>query len=196
MSARPKFKNCAVCGGPFTPARTTQRVCSVPCAQTWAEQRSQEKAEKEARKVHRAQKEKLKSRSDRIHEAQAAFNAYIRERDRDEPCISCQRTEAEIQHDNRGGLWDAGHYRSRGACPELRFHPMNAAKQCKQCNRDKSGHVVEFRIHLQARIGADNLAWIEGPHQAQKLTVEDLIDVKLYYRFLLKQMKIERGTTP
>ena len=38
--------------------------------------------------------------------AQVAFNAYIRERDILEPCISCGKHDHEIKSSGVGGKWD------------------------------------------------------------------------------------------
>jgi hypothetical protein len=64
-------------------------------------------------------------------QAQQAFNAYIRARDADLPCISCGETNPPDLH---GGQWDCGHFKTVGANPELRFEERNAHKQCKSCN--------------------------------------------------------------
>lgn len=172
-----KPKKCKACGELFTPFQTTQQACSVTCAMDIAK----EKADKEYRKETRIRKEKLKTRSQWMKECQVAFNAYIRKRDEKEPCICCGRTgnDRDLM---TGSRWDAGHYRSVGSCPELRFHPMNCHKQLVYCNRDRSGNVVDYRIRLREKIGDKMLEWLEGPHEPQKWSVDDLREIKAYYR--------------
>ena len=97
-----------------------------------------------ARKEDRAKREKLKSRAQWLKEAQQAFNAWIRLRDADKPCISCGR--------HHEGQWYAGHYLSTGARPELRFEPLNVHKQCSACNTHLSGNLVLYRAELVRRI--------------------------------------------
>lgn len=127
-----------------------QKVCfDAKCAAEWAKS-EREKAE---RKELRQRKDKIKSRSEWIKEAQAAFNAYIRVRDHDLPCISCQR--------HHTGQYHAGHFRTVKAAPQLRFNTKNCHKQCMPCNAHLSGNITEYRINLVKRIGVDNVEWIE-----------------------------------
>ncbi|MCG0056497.1 recombination protein NinG, partial [Escherichia coli] len=105
----------------FHPAFANQWWCSPECGTKIAlERRSKEreKAEKAAEKKRRREEQKqkdklkirklaLKPRSYWIKQVQQAVNAFIRERDRDLPCISCGTiTSAQ---------WDAGHYRTTAA---------------------------------------------------------------------------------
>ncbi|MNH31573.1 Bacteriophage Lambda NinG protein [compost metagenome] len=76
-----------------------------------------------------------------------------------------------------------------GACPELRFEPLNVHRQCVKCNRNLSGNAVEYRIRLVKRIGAEAVDWLEGPHKAQRLTIEDLQAMKALYRQKLKDLR-------
>lgn len=148
--------------------------CNVECATNCGLERAQKARDKEKRKEVRKAKERLKTRGEHAREAQAAFNAYIRARDADQPCISCGR--------HHQGQYHAGHYRTVGANPELRFEELNVHKQCAPCNNHKSGNIVEYRINLVQRIGQDNVDWLEGPHEPKKYTIEQLKEVKREYR--------------
>lgn len=162
------------------PRNSLQVACSPACALEVARSRK-EKAEKAE---VRRRKEKIKTRRELLAEVQVAFNAYIRERDHDRPCISCGRVNA--------AKWDAGHYRSVGACPELRFHEDNCHRQCaRPCNQDLSGNLIEYRKGLVARIGAERVEWLEGPHQPAHWSVEDLIGMRANYR--AKAQRIRKG---
>lgn len=152
-----------------------------------ARKRKQEREAKAKRAKHRADKERLKTKAQHMREAQQAFNAYIRERDRDLPCISCGNTNPG--GDPRGGVWDCSHYRSVGASPELRFEPLNAHKGCKQCNRDKSGNIVEYRLRLIDKIGQRALDWLEGKHEPKRYTIEELKEIKAAYRAKVRELK-------
>lgn len=189
----PRAKKCRVesCKVSFVPQRMGQAVCSPACAMIDAP-KNQEKARKaivqRERREIKVRKERLKSRADHLREAQAAVNEYVRLRDAHLPCISCDSLPSD--HDLiTGSRWDAGHYRSVGACPELRFEPLNIHRQCVKCNRNLSGNAVEYRIRLVQRIGAEKLAWIEGPHQARKYTVEEIKAIKAHYRALIRELK-------
>ncbi|MNN29950.1 Bacteriophage Lambda NinG protein [compost metagenome] len=58
-----------------------------------------------------------------------------------------------------------------------------------KCNRNLSGNAVEYRIRLVQRIGAEKVSWLEGPHQAQRYTIDDLKAIKAEYRAKIKQLK-------
>jgi len=189
--AKPKKCRVAACGASFVPSRMGQAVCSPACAMIDAP-RHEPKARKALADIERkdikVRKEKLKNRADHLREAQAAANEYVRLRDAHLPCISCDSTP----NDNdlmTGSRWDAGHYRSVGACPELRFEPLNIHRQCVKCNRNLSGNAVEYRIRLVLRIGAEKVAWIEGPHEARKYTVEEIKAIKAEYRAKTRELK-------
>jgi hypothetical protein len=190
---QPKPKKCrvATCRASFVPSRMGQAVCSPACAMIDAP-RHEPKARKALADIERkdikVRKEKLKTRADHLREAQAAVNEYVRLRDANLPCISCDSTP----NDNdlmTGSRWDAGHYRSVGACPELRFEPLNIHRQCVKCNRNLSGNAVEYRIRLVLRIGAEKVAWLEGLHPACKYTVEEIKAIKAKYRAMTKELK-------
>lgn len=184
---QPKQKRCQNddCGQEFVPRfSSTQKVCSPACALATKDKHQAPArkaiADRQRREV-KARKEKLKSRSDHLKEAQQAFNEYIRLRDADKPCISCDR--------HHQGKYDAGHYRSVGACPELRFDEDNVHKQCSPCNTQLSGNGIEYRIRLLQRIGADRVARLEGKHEPLKLSVEQIKALKAKYRALVRAMK-------
>ncbi len=188
---RPKKCHVPACRASFVPRVSFQTWCSPDCAVVIARAK-QEKKRKELAKVERREikvrKEKLKSRADHLREAQAAVNEYVRLRDAHLPCISCDSTPNDDDL-MTGSRWDAGHYRSVGACPELRFEPINIHRQCVKCNRNLSGNAVEYRIRLVLRIGAEKVAWIEGPHKARKHTVEEIKAIKAEFRAKIRELK-------
>ena len=193
IAKQPKPKKCKnpACGISFPPQRLGQAVCSPKCGLAIKDV-NQAKARKSLAQVERREikvrKEKLKCRADHLREAQAAVNEYVRMRDAHFPCISCDSTP----NDNdlmTGSRWDAGHYRSVGACPELRFEPLNIHRQCVKCNRNLSGNAVEYRIRLVLRIGAEKVAWLEGLHPACKYTVEEIKAIKAKYRAMTRELK-------
>ena len=170
------------------PADKARHVLHDDCIDPWLviqQGKKKLKAAKEKRaaavKERKADKEKLKSRSDWAREAQAAFNGWARLRDADQPCISCGR--------HHQGQYHAGHYLSVGARPELRFEPLNVHKQCAPCNTHLSGNAVLFRKALLVKIGLEQLDWLEGPHQTRHYSVDDFKDVKTIYATKIKQLK-------
>ena len=116
--------------------------------------------------------------------AQAAFNAYIRARDDGLPCISCGSITAS--------RWDAGHFRSVGAAPHLRFNEDNVHRQCSRpCNKDKSGDQLRYRAGLIARIGRERVEALENDNGIVRFTKEDAVAIRLKYQAMKKD--IERG---
>ncbi|MBM0140187.1 recombination protein NinG [Pseudomonas cannabina] len=186
QSKTPRAKKCRVteCGASFVPQKLGQAVCSPACAIIDAP-RNQAKARKAMAQVERSEikvrKEKLKSRSDHMKDTQQAFNEWVRHRDAALPCVSCGR--------DHQGQWHAGHFKSAGGHPELRFEPLNVWKQCAPCNTHKSGDLVNYRAELVRRIGIVNVEWLEGPHEPQKYTIEELKALTAKYRALTRELK-------
>ena len=182
--AKPKKCRVATCRASFVPSRMGQAVCSPACALIDGP-RHAPKARKALADIERkdikVRKEKLKSRVDHLKDTQHAFNAWVRARDAALTCVSCGR-----HHD---GKYDAGHYRTVGSNPALRFEPLNCHKQCVPCNQHKSGDIVNYRISLVRRIGQDKVDWLEGPHEPQRYTIDDLKAIRADYKARLKQLK-------
>ena len=174
------MRTCKACKTKFEPQyNTIQPTCSIKCAIDYAN----DKNLKERRKDTRKRKQALKTRSDWLREAEMACNAYIVYRDRNDPCISCGTMKPDIQY-------AAGHYKTKGAHPELRFHPMNIHKQCnKNCNLHLSGNISNYRPKLIEKIGISQVEWLEGPQQPQNWTIEDAKEIKQYYKEQLKYLK-------
>jgi len=135
--------------------------------------------------------EKQKTRSQWISEAQSAFNAYVRWRDRNEPCISCGKHRPE----KFGGNYDAGHFRSRGSAPHLRFHLWNVHKQCVYCNRYKSGAVSDFRVALIWKMGQEKVDYLECLQSTREHDINYAKRVKSIFTRLLKHRKKLKGET-
>jgi hypothetical protein len=186
---RPKRCRAAGCGASFTPTRSFQKWCSPDCAVVLARQ-AQEKQRKSIaqrnRREIKVRKEKLKTRGDHLREAQQAFNEYIRWRDQlaGHLCISSGKPL-----DWSGNAVDAGHYRSVGSAPHLRFDERNCHAQSKQDNRFLSGNAVDYRIGLIARIGQAAVDELESDQSVKKYTVDDLKEIKALYRAKTRELK-------
>jgi len=201
-----KRKACRNCNDKFAPFNSTTVVCSTPCAIAYAHSRADKKAISEKRKTDKlaraelkVRREALKTRSAWIKDCQKVFNQYIRRRDAEQPCISCGRTNEEVENTDGwkpGGAWDCGHFLSVGSHPELRFIGYNAHKQCKSCNAGSSkyarkGYTVsqDYRTNLVARIGLKLVEWLEGPHEPLKPSIDELKNVKMFYKRQLLRME-------
>ena len=152
-------------------------------------QKTKDKAAKQKAKQERAEqkerKEKAKSKGDWLALAQKAFNAYIRARDQNEPCISCGR--------HFTCLATAGHFLTVGARPEHRFNKDNCHRQCVRCNHFLSGNVAQYRLNLIKKIGLERVESMERDHKPKHYSVEDLKDlIKKYKSKLKKELLNER----
>lgn len=181
----PKQHKCKECGDYYTKFLSTQQVCSVKCAMAMGKRKVESKrkqADKAERKARKERLEKLKSRADYLKELQTVFNKFIRLRDKDLPCVSCGRFHQ--------GQWHAGHYRSVGDCPELRFNEDNVHKQCSVCNNHKSGNAIEYRIGLVERIGVERVEFLERKdHPPLKLTIDEIKDLIKVYRAKCRELE-------
>jgi len=171
-----KTKLCRVCRVKYTPSRPLQSVCSFECSCTHAKAVRVKTERKETREA----KVKLKTKAEWLKEAQAIFNQYIRLRDKDEPCISCQRFHT--------GQYHAGHYKTTGSHPELRFNEFNVHKQCAPCNNHLSGNIINYRLNLVKKIGLDEVEWLESNHTANKYTIDDIKALKVLYKQKIKAL--------
>lgn len=184
VSKRAKLKTCKVCRIRFEPTKPLQVVCSPSCAYSyaWRQKVNDElKLAREERKEIKARKEKLKTRAQWIREAQTAVNAYVRLRDKDKPCISCGR--------HHEGQWHAGHFRSTGSSPALRFDLANIHKQCQPCNTHLHGNLIHYRSNLIDKIGLAEVERLEGPQQPSKWSIEELKVIISTYKQKAKELK-------
>lgn len=179
-----RVRKCAVrsCRAEFEPRSMTHKCCGPACAADFAMSERVRKERSERQEGLR----KLKRKADHIAETQTAFNAYCRERDRlaGHPCIS-----SGLPLDWSGNNVDAGHYRSRGSAPHLRFNEDNVHAQSKRENRYNAGNAVDYRIGLIARIGLARVEALESDQEQKHWTIEELQEKKAYYRMKLRQLK-------
>jgi serine/threonine protein phosphatase PrpC len=153
--------------------------CGIECATQWGKKAALNQREKAYRKETQQRRERLKTRTDYIKEAQQAVNRYIRIRDQRRGCISCGTTIA--------GQYHAGHYRTTKACPDLRFYTLQIWKQCAQCNAQLSGNIIPYRQALVALLGDSKVMAIEGQPPARTYSIDDLRRIK---RIFTKKAKM------
>lgn len=85
--------------------------------------------------------EKIKAKATKV------FNAYIRERDKGKPCVSCgSYNTAHASH-----FYSGGHYSG------LKFNEDNVHSACVRCNTFLHGNLNEYRIRLIKRIGLERV---------------------------------------
>ena len=182
---------CPHCKGKLEPGQRIHPECIAPWAdaQQAKKERAEAKAARAAAKVERAEtrrrKEAIKTIPKLITEAQAAFNAYIRERDKDKGCFVCGKPF----EDKPGRVQHAGHVRSRGAAGHLRFNEDNCMGECEGCNGPYGAKPHEIKVGAVARIGQERFDALEHNNTPHKWTREELIAIKATYKAKLKEMK-------
>jgi hypothetical protein len=140
-----KRKRCKWCESLFAPFNSLQKVCSSKCALEYSKKVKQENAEKmkellDKRKDDKSIEEQKKYTKTIVH-------AYVRERDKYKPCISCGcRWNDEFQ---------AGHYHKAELFNAIRFDVMNIHGQCFKCNIHLDGNLDEYKLRLPERIGVE-----------------------------------------
>lgn len=189
----PRFRKCAVkgCLNRFTPRSIAHKACGPDCAASIAyiaTEKQKRQAEKTQRIKDTHRRESLKSLSDWIRDVQIVFNRAIRLRDQlaGYPCISSGRPL-----DWNGNAVDAGHYRSRGSAPHLRFVEDNCHAQSKKDNRYGAGNITDYRVNLIVRIGIERVEALECNNTPRKYTIDELRILKSYYQILVNERKKE-----
>lgn len=174
----------AGCAGLFVPRSMLHKACSPHCAVALVEASNAKAAASVERRASRVHREKLadsKPLSHWLKVTERVVNHFILTRDARFGCISCGT--------NSTVLWQAGHYLSVGAHPELRFHPGNINKQCCRCNVQLSGNQAAYRIGLVERHGIELVDGLEGPNAMAKLTREALSDIRREFAARTKAIK-------
>jgi hypothetical protein len=129
-------------------------------------------------------KDKVKRVSDWKRDLRIIFHRYIRLRDKDLPCISCGN--------KLGEKYDAGHFYSRGAFPNLAFDPMNVHAQCVRCNQWLSGNLIEYSSNLPRRIGDQEFTLLrERRNLRTSLSISEIQSLIVHYKQLIKTISNE-----
>lgn len=134
---------------------------------------------KQVNKEVKILKEKIKTTSDYLKELQVVFNKWVRLRDKGLNCISCNKPAKKE---------NAGHYRSVGSSPTLRFEPLNVHLQCEYCNTYQHGNLIPYRQNLIKKIGVELVEWLESNHEPKHYSKPELIIMKEEYKEKIKQL--------
>lgn len=177
-----KPRKCRECKKPIeNPRNSMQVACSMRCAQALAAKKQAAKRKAETRKM----KEELMTHSEWLKMLQVAFNTYIRKRDQHKGCISCGKPLTS--------KFDAGHFYSVGAHPELRFDEDNCFGQCVTCNQHKHGNLLEYAECLPQRIGIDRVEALKARRgQINKLSVLEIKEKIKEYRQRAKALSLNK----
>ena len=177
------------CGNEFEPfsshnSTIKQKMC-VQCLIAKGNEKRAKTANSVWKKEKSELKEKLKTKSEWLNDFQKVFNTYIRERDYKKPCISCDKPLT--------GKFDAGHYFTVGAYPNIRFNEDNVHGQCVECNQHKHGNIAEYSIRLPYRIGQQRYdKLLMERNESNKLSINDIKELIFIYREKVKQLQEKR----
>jgi hypothetical protein len=184
MNKPPKPRRCKVCETVFTPKQFLQATCDYKCAITYSKKLKDNKAAAEWKIEKKALSEKLKTLGQYEADAKKSFQKWIRMRDKDENCISCDGNDKD--------LWDGGHFKKAEIYSGVIFNPANCHKQCRKCNRFLGGNELMYRQGLIKRYGleyTENIENLANETRQYKYTKSELIAKKLKYDLLIKEMK-------
>ena len=116
-------------------------------------------------------------------EVQVVFNAYIRERDNDQPCISCGQYKT----------LQAGHFYAVSTHQGLRYDEYNVHGECSGCNCFNESHLINYYDNLIRKIGT--LKFMELQNRAAeykangyKFTRSELMEIKNKYQTKLNEL--------
>lgn len=176
---------CPICKQPANQKFGLKLFCGYEHAAEWAKSSLDKRKAKEktqARKVDMEKLKLLKTRSEWLKELQVIFNRFIRLRDAGLSCISCGAP------DDGSRQMQAGHYKTVGAHPALRFDEGNCHSQCSRCNNFLSGNLLPYRVALIAKVGQAEVDRLESKHEPLKLTIPEVQDLIAQYKLKVKAL--------
>ena len=131
---------------------------------------------RDRKKQDRETRESLKSIARLIQEARVPFQKWIRLRDANRACISCNQIGADI--------FDAGHFYKSELYSGLIFDETNCHSQCRACNRYLNGNEANYRLGLIKRFGDSYVKELDAKaliKRNYKYTREEILDIKTSY---------------
>ena len=120
------------------------------------------------------QKYSKKSTASLKRKAIDVFNAFIRERDKDEPCINCGTYK----------ILQAGHYFAAGKHNNLRFDEDNVSGECVSCNFFNSqSHAHGYQPNLIKKIGQERFDRLEMLSKVKSTKDDRLILIEIIEKY-------------
>ena len=152
------MKKCKQCKTPFEPRFSSlEKFCwNQECKFIEAMEKLSKIQKKQKLDEHiqwKEKKESLKTLQDYLKEHQILVNTFVRLRDRNKRCISCNKPLK--------AKFDAGHFFSVGSYPSVRFDLTNIFGQCVHCNQHLRGNLHEYRKNITKRITEQELEELE-----------------------------------
>jgi hypothetical protein len=171
------------------PSKTTQVVCSLPCALKVMPELNRLKQNKEQKEQKKKLKESVKTISDYRKELQYHINMIVRKIDFGQPCISSGRPYRDNDQ--------AGHFYPTSTQGSIRFNLWNIHSQSVADNMYKSGNNQKYNKRLRKVYGDEIYFFIVDlplMYQDLKLTKEDIIEATKKASAINKSLKKEVRT--
>ena len=169
---------CKQCKRVFTPFNSTIKVCGYNCAIEWGKLHPKKTSIKRvSSQIKSEAKEKLETYSQRVNKVKVIFQKWIRERDKDLPCISCGTTKASS--------WHASHFKKAETFSGVIFNEFNVWRSCSKCNIFLNGNELSYRENLVKKIGVEAVEALEqlaNETRTKKWTIEELQEIKNKYK--------------
>lgn len=141
------MKSCRLCKIAFEKTLKFQNKCHK-CLTKIANEKKLISIKKSIEKLKSKPKKAIKVKRNLEQEK---INKQVRERDENQPCISC----------NKYIKLEAGHYIPISKSQKLRYDLRNIHGQCGWCNRFLYGNYKEYRIGLINRYGIEFVESLE-----------------------------------
>jgi len=169
---------CKFCKKQFTQFNSLNKVCSIKCAIELGKLKPAKVNYKKVNSQLKSEaKEKLETYSQKVNKAKVIFQKWIRERDKNEPCISCGTLTANE--------WHASHFKKAEIYSGVIFNEINVWRSCKKCNVFLNGNELNYRERLVKKIGLEAVIALEelaNETRTKKWTIEELQLIKTKYK--------------
>lgn len=165
-------RKCKNCGEFFTQKQSLQYLCSHKCDKEYSINKPNKNKENNIEKTL----------TELRNEAREVFQKWVKIRDKDKPCISCD-TVNSLE-------WHGGHLFKAEIFTGLIFVEENCHKQCKACNFN-DGSFEEYKIGLVKRYGKEYLNNLESQtniNRFYKFSKEELLEIKTTYQLKIKEL--------
>jgi len=181
-------KKCCFCKEYFPPEEMKKYGVSWFCTDDHAAKYAIARAEKARKSKLEADERKKKANAEEFQKIKArvgpkggwekgpqnAVNRFINARDKGKPCISCGCTMIfGVGNLTKGAIANAGHFRSRGSAPHLKFDTRNINSQCVSCNSWKSSNRAGYEAGIVKRFGQERLDALISDQSTKNYTKDD-----------------------
>lgn len=140
------------------------------------------KTTKKITKVVKSKKPKAKTRGYYVRQLDKVFSTFIRLRDQDNGCITCN-SQAPWKEQQDGHFFTRGRFATR-------WHEHNNHMQCVRCNVFLKGNYIIYTIKMIDKYGREFVNELETLSKStKKITTQEIKDMIEYYSKTVKDMQ-------